>query len=53
MRLLRNPVTQFLLIGVITVTAIIFGVNYLAGEAASDEAITEQPESTTCSRNSS
>ncbi|GAB6987422.1 hypothetical protein JCM10369A_39480 [Nocardioides pyridinolyticus] len=41
MRLLRNPVTQFLLIGVITVTAIIFGVNYLAGEAASDEAITE------------
>jgi two-component system, NarL family, sensor kinase len=40
-RLIRNPVTQFLLIGLVTVAAIFLGVNYLAGEAASDEAIAE------------
>lgn len=41
MRLVRNPITQFLVIGLLTVGAIIIGVNYLAGEAAADEAITE------------
>lgn len=41
MRLIRNPVTQFLVIGLFTIAAIIVGVSYLAGDAASDEAITE------------
>jgi signal transduction histidine kinase len=40
-RLIRNPVTQFLLIGLVTVAAIFVGVNYLAGEAASSEAVAE------------
>lgn len=41
MRLIRNPVTQFLVIGLVTLGAILVGVNYLADNAASDEAINE------------
>jgi two-component system NarL family sensor kinase len=41
LRLLRSPVTLFLLIGLLTVAAIFVGVNYMAGKAASDEAIAE------------
>lgn len=41
MRLIRNPITQFLVIGLITLGAILIGVNYLADRAASDEAIAE------------
>lgn len=41
MRLFRNPVTQFLVIGLVTLAAILVGVNYLADRAASDEAIAE------------
>lgn len=41
MRLIRNPVTQFLVIGLITLAAILVGVNYLADRAARDEAIAE------------
>lgn len=41
MRLLRSPVTQFLLIGILTVAGIAMGVNYFAGRAAADEATAE------------
>ena len=41
MRLLRSPITQFLLIGFVTVAAIVVGINVLADRAASDEAIQE------------
>ena len=41
MRWIRNPVAQFLLIGVLTTAGIVVGVNYIAGQAASNEAITE------------
>lgn len=41
LRLIRNPITQFLVIGLVTVAAIIIGVNYLAGDAATDEALAE------------
>lgn len=41
MRLLRSPITQFLLIGFLTVAAIVVGINVLADRAASDEAIQE------------
>jgi signal transduction histidine kinase len=41
LRLIRNPVTQFLVLGLLTLGAILVGVNYLADEAASDEAIAE------------
>lgn len=41
MRLLRSPVTQFLIVGLITVTVIVIGINFLAGRAASDQAIQE------------
>lgn len=40
-RLIRNPVTQFLVIGLLTIAAIVVGVSYLAGNAASDEAVAE------------
>lgn len=40
-RLLRSPVTQFLIVGLLTVTAIVFATNFLAARAASDEAIAE------------
>ena len=41
MRLIRNPVTQFLVIGLSTVAVVILGVNFLAGRAALDEATSE------------
>lgn len=41
MRVLRSPVTQFLVIGVLTLVGIAFGSNYLADRAALDEAIEE------------
>ena len=41
MRLLRSPVTQFLLVGTIAVAAIVVAVDHLAGDAASEEAIAE------------
>lgn len=41
MRVLRNPVTQFLIVGLLTVTGIALGINFFAGQAASDEAIHE------------
>lgn len=41
MRLLSSPVTQFLLAGLVTVAVIVVGVNFLAGRAASDEAVAE------------
>ncbi len=41
MRLLRSPITQFLLIGFLTVVAAVVGSNVLADRAASDEAIQE------------
>jgi signal transduction histidine kinase len=40
-RLIRNPVTQFLVIGLVTLGAILVGVNYLADNAAQEEAIAE------------
>ncbi len=41
MRFLRNPVTQFLLIGVLTIVGVTMGTNYLADNAALDEAVEE------------
>jgi signal transduction histidine kinase len=41
LRLLRNPVTQFLLIGLVTIAAIVIGVSYIARNAASDESVAE------------
>ena len=41
MRVLRSPVTQFLIVGLLTVTGIALGINFFAGQAASDEAIHE------------
>ncbi|CAI9414605.1 sensor histidine kinase [Nocardioides sp. T2.26MG-1] len=41
MRLIRNPVTQFLLIGLVTVAAIFIGVNSIAHGAAADESTAE------------
>jgi two-component system NarL family sensor kinase len=41
LRLLRSPVALFLVVGLLTVAAIFVGTNYLAGDAASDEAIAE------------
>lgn len=41
MRLLKSPVTQFLLIGMVTVGVIFLGTNALADRAARDEAIAE------------
>lgn len=41
MRVLRSPVTQFLIVGLLTVTGIALGINFFAGQAASDEAIQE------------
>lgn len=41
LRLIRNPVTQFLVLGLVTVAAIIWSVDSLADRAASDEAISE------------
>jgi two-component system NarL family sensor kinase len=40
-RLLRSPVTQFLIVGLLTVTAIVIATNFLAARAASDEAVAE------------
>lgn len=44
--MLRSPVTQFLLIGLLSVAAILVGTNMLADRAASDEAIAEARETT-------
>lgn len=41
MRFIRNPVTQFLLIGVLTIVGVAIGTNYLADDAALDEAVEE------------
>jgi len=40
-RVLRSPVTLFLLVGTLTVTAIVIGTGFLADRAASDEAEVE------------
>jgi signal transduction histidine kinase len=40
-RLLRSPVVQFLLVGLLAVIAISFGTDRLAGEAAQQEAVNE------------
>jgi signal transduction histidine kinase len=40
-RLLRSPVIQFLVVGLLTVIAIAFGTNRLAGQAAQEEAVDE------------
>lgn len=41
MRLLRNPVAQFLAIGIVLISAITVGTAYLAGRAAESEALAE------------
>ncbi len=41
MRILRNPVAQFLAIGVVLMAAITVGTGYLAGRAAESEALAE------------
>ena len=41
MRFARDPVTQFLVIGLLTLGVILVGVDYLAGRAASAEATSE------------
>ena len=41
MRVLRSPVTLFLLVGILTVTGIVIGTGFLADRAASDEAEAE------------
>ena len=46
MRVLRSPVTQFLLIGMLTVVGIAVGSNYLADRAALDEAVEEAQRTT-------
>ncbi|MEJ7832638.1 MAG: sensor histidine kinase [Nocardioides sp.] len=46
MRLLRSPLTQFLLIGFLTVVAVAVGSNYLAERAALEEAIEEAQRTT-------
>lgn len=46
MRVPRNPVGQFLMIGVLTVVVVIVGTNYLADRAALDEAIEEAQRTT-------
>ncbi len=46
MRFVRNPVTQFLLIGVLTVIGVAVGSNYLADDAALNEAIEETQRTT-------
>ncbi len=46
MRYIRNPVTQFLLIGVLTIVGVAMGTNYLAGNAALDEAVEETKRTT-------
>jgi two-component system NarL family sensor kinase len=40
-RLLRSPVTQFLIVGLLTGTAVLIGTNFLAARAASTEAVDE------------
>jgi len=40
-RLLRNPVAQFLAIGIVLIAAITIGTGYLAGRAAETEALAE------------
>ena len=46
MRVLRSPVTQFLVIGIVTVVGVAVGSNYLADRAALDEAIEEAQRTT-------
>lgn len=46
MRLLRSPLTQFLVIGFLTVIVVAVGSNYLADRAALDEAIEEAQRTT-------
>ncbi len=46
MRFIRNPVTQFLLIGVLTVIGVALGTNYLADDAALNEAVEETQRTT-------
>lgn len=41
MRVLRSPVWLFLVLGVLTVVAIVIGTQRLAGQAAADEALSE------------
>lgn len=41
MRLLRNPVAQFLAVGVVMIAAITVGTGYLAGRAAESQALAE------------
>jgi two-component system NarL family sensor kinase len=45
-RVLRSPVTQFLVIGIVTVVVVVVGSNYLADRAALDEAIEEAQRTT-------
>jgi two-component system NarL family sensor kinase len=45
-RVLRSPVTQFLVIGIVTVVVVVAGSNYLADRAALDEAIQEAQRTT-------
>jgi signal transduction histidine kinase len=40
-RVLRSPVIQFLVVGLLAVTAIAFGTGHLAGKAAEEEALDE------------
>ncbi|NYD41848.1 histidine kinase [Nocardioides panaciterrulae] len=46
MRVLRNPILQFLAVGLVTVAAIVVGTSYLAGDAASQEAVAEARDTT-------
>ena len=46
MRFIRNPVTQFLVIGVMTIVGVALGTNYLADDAALDEAVEETKRTT-------
>ena len=40
-RLVRSPVAQFLVVGVLLIAAVIVGASYLADRAADDEALAE------------
>lgn len=46
MRIFRHPVTQFILIGALTVVAVAVGSNYLADRAAQQEALQEAQRTT-------
>lgn len=45
MRALKSPVTQFLLVGLLTVVGLVLATGYLADRAANSEAVTEAQQS--------